>query len=52
MKFEDLKKLYLQKKKQFGVNTYKHISQLLKEAKEFHKKDWSKLPGQMKPRGL
>jgi len=44
MKFEDLKELYLQKKKQFGVNTYKHISQLLKEAKEFHKKDWSKHP--------
>ena len=33
MIFEDLKKLYLQKKKQFGANTYKHISQLLKEAK-------------------
>ena len=44
MKFEDLKKLYLQKKKQFGANTYKRISQLLKEAKEFHKKDWSKHP--------
>jgi len=40
MKFEDLKELYLQKKEQFGVNTHKHISQLLKEAKEFHKKDW------------
>jgi len=44
MKFEDLKKLYLQKKKQFGANTYKYVSQLLKEAKEFHKKDWSKHP--------
>jgi len=44
MKFEDLKELYLQKKKQFGANTYKHISQLLKEAKEFHKMDWSKHP--------
>ncbi|MBA7559253.1 DNA modification methylase [Candidatus Atribacteria bacterium 1244-E10-H5-B2] len=44
MKFEDLKKLYLQKKKQFGANTYKHISQLLKEAKVFHKKDWLKNP--------
>ncbi|MBE3094262.1 MAG: DNA modification methylase [Actinobacteria bacterium] len=40
MKFEDLKELYLQKKEQFGSNTHKHISQLLKEAKEFHKKDW------------
>jgi len=44
MKFEDLKKLYLQKKKQFGADTYKHISQLLKEAKVFHKKDWLKNP--------
>ena len=44
MNFEDLKKLYLQKKKQFRADTYKHISQLLKEAKEFHKKDWSKHP--------
>jgi len=40
MKFENLKELYLQKKEQFGSNTHKHISQLLKEAKEFHKKDW------------
>jgi len=44
MIFEDFKKLYLQKKKQFGANTYKHISQLLKEAKVFHKKDWLKNP--------
>lgn len=44
MKFEDLKKMYLQKKEQFGANTYKHISQLLKEAKIFHKKDWLKNP--------
>ncbi len=44
MKFEDLKKMYLQKKEQFGANTYKHISQLLKEAKVFHKKDWLKNP--------
>jgi len=40
MKFEELKELYLQKKEQFGANTHKHISQLLKEAKEIHKKDW------------
>ncbi|MEA3295776.1 MAG: BsaWI family type II restriction enzyme [Patescibacteria group bacterium] len=44
MKFENLKELYLQKKKQFGADTYKHISQLLKEAKIFHKKDWLKNP--------
>lgn len=44
MKFEDLKKLYLEKKEQFGTETYKHISELLKEAKEIHKRDWLKHP--------
>jgi len=44
MKFEDLKKLYLQKEEQYGVDTYKYVSQILKEAKEFHKKDWLKNP--------
>jgi len=44
MKFEDLKNLYLKKKERLGVETYKHISKLLKEAKEIHKKDWLKHP--------
>ncbi len=44
MKFEDLKKLYLGMKDQFGEETYKHISELLKEAKKIHKRDWLKLP--------
>jgi len=44
MKFEDLKKLYMIKKEQYGIDTYKHVSQLLKEAKVFHKKDWLKNP--------
>ena len=44
MKFEDLKKLYLQREEQYGVDTYKHVSQILKEAKVFHKKDWLKNP--------
>ncbi len=44
MKFEDLKKLYLIKKDQHGVDTYKYVSQLLKEAKVFHKRDWLKNP--------
>jgi len=44
MKFEDLKKLYFIKKEQYGVDTYKYVSQLLKEAKVFHKKDWLKNP--------
>ena len=44
MKFEDLKNLYLKKKEQLGAETYKHISKLLKEAKEIHKGDWLKHP--------
>ncbi|GFP27292.1 hypothetical protein [Candidatus Hakubella thermalkaliphila] len=44
MKFEDLKKLYLGKKEQLGAETYKRISELLKEAKEIHKRDWLKHP--------
>lgn len=44
MKFEDLKKLYLVKKAQLGAETYKHISELLKEAKKLHKKDWLEHP--------
>lgn len=42
MNFEDLKELYLKKEEQLGAETYKHISELLKEAKEIHKKDWLK----------
>lgn len=44
MKFEDLKDLYLKKKEQLRAETYKHISELLKEAKEMHKQDWLKHP--------
>lgn len=44
MKYEDLERLYLEKKKQFGLEAYKHISELLKEAKEIHKRDWLKNP--------
>lgn len=44
MEFEDLKKLYLKKKEQYGKETYKHISELLKEAKKIHKRDWLKNP--------
>lgn len=39
MKFDDLKKLYLEKKKLYGAETYKHITELLKEAKDIHKRD-------------
>jgi type II restriction enzyme len=44
MNFEDLKRLYLKKKEQLGHEAYKHISELLKEAKVLHKQDWLKDP--------
>lgn len=44
MKFEDLKRLYIKKREILGVNAYRHVSKLLKEAKIIHKKDWLKHP--------
>lgn len=44
MNFDDLKNLYLEKKKQFGANAYKHISELLEEAKEIHREGWLRHP--------
>ncbi len=44
MNFEDLKNLYLEKKEQFGADAYKHISELLEEAKEIHREDWLRHP--------
>lgn len=44
MTFKDLIKLYEDKKKIFGIDTYKYISELLREAKEIHKNDWLKNP--------
>jgi len=44
MQFSDLVKLYEEKKKKFGAETYKHISTLLREAKKLHKKDWLRHP--------
>ena len=44
VKFEDLKSLYLKKKEQLGIEAYKEISKLLKEAKKIHKQDWSRHP--------
>ena len=44
MTFEDLKRLYLKKRKQLGSEVYKHISELLEEAKEIHRNDWLKNP--------
>jgi len=44
LKFKDLIPLYEKKKQKYGTTTYKHISELLQEAKELHKKDWLKKP--------
>ena len=44
MDFEDLKRLYLKKREQYGNETYKHISELLKETKEIHRQDWLRHP--------
>ncbi|MDD3488197.1 MAG: BsaWI family type II restriction enzyme [Candidatus Pacebacteria bacterium] len=44
MKFEDLIKLYEEKKKQYKTDAFRYISELLREAKELHKKDWQKSP--------
>jgi type II restriction enzyme len=42
MKFEDIVKMYENKKKQYGAKAYKHISELFIEAKELHKNDFDK----------
>lgn len=44
MTFKDLLTLYEEKKEQQGIDTYKYISELLREAKELHKRDWLKSP--------
>jgi len=44
VKFKDIVALYEQKKSKCGIETYKHISELLEEAKILHKKDWLKNP--------
>lgn len=44
MKFKDLLNLYENIKRQYGKEAYKHISNLLKEAKSIHKKDWDHSP--------
>jgi len=44
MDFQDLIKLYEEKKKQYKADAFKHVSELLREAKELHKKDWQKSP--------
>lgn len=44
MDFQELIKLYEKKKEQYGKDTFRYVSQLLKEAKDLHKKGWLKFP--------
>jgi len=44
MEFSDLVTLYEKFKNKYGQETYKHISELLQEAKVIHKKDWLESP--------
>ena len=44
MKLSDLIEMYERKKKKFGAEAYKHISELLAEAKEIHRRDFLKNP--------
>ena len=41
MTIQDLIKIYESKKAQYGVQAYRHISNVLSEAKEQHKKDFT-----------
>jgi len=47
MKIKDLMDLYEEKRKIYGTDVYKHISELFEEAKLMHYKDWSKHPTAM-----
>ncbi len=51
MKFQELIKLYEKIKAQYGTKAFRYISQLLREAKEIHKKDWLKSPTPNKDHG-
>jgi type II restriction enzyme len=44
MNAKELIRMYEEKRKLYGLNTHKHISELLKEAKEVHHRDWLKNP--------
>ncbi len=44
MEFQDLVDLYKKKQEEYGANTYKHISEILTEAKEMHNADWNRKP--------
>ena len=41
MTIKDLIKIYETKKQKYGMQSYRHISNVLREAKEQHKKDFT-----------
>ena len=47
MKATDLINLYEEKRKIYGTDVYKHISELFEEAKRLHHRDWLKHPTAM-----
>jgi len=44
MKLKDLIDMYEEKRKKFGDEAYKHVSELLREAKERHRRDFLRKP--------
>ncbi len=44
MTFEDLTRLWEKCKKKYGIDAYRHVSELLREAKELHRTDFLKNP--------
>jgi type II restriction enzyme len=46
-KIDDLIELYEEKRKIYGTDVYKHISELFEEAKQLHHKNWLKKPTAM-----
>jgi len=44
MKIKDLIRLYEKKREIYGDDVYKHISELFREAKDIHYRDWLKKP--------
>ncbi len=48
MKIKDLIELYEEKRKTYGNEVYKHISELFEQAKKLHHEDWLKNPTAMK----
>jgi len=44
MEIKDVIRMYVEKREIYGAETYKHISELLSEAKEIHHRDWLRNP--------